>query len=113
MEWRTNKCPNRTGCESSLKVNIPTIVEYRGVIVPSMGDRKGKRGINLKQTSSNWGSKRKKKVGIALDPWTHPDTAESKAAFISKAIKAKEEQKGKNFDVDLNDLEELSILKNS
>ena len=98
-----------------LKANTPTIIEHRGFIVPVLSNRKGKKDINLKVRIPNWGDERKKKVGMALDPWIHPDAAQSKAVFISKAIKVKEEQNAKNIVVDFNDnnLEELSILTNS
>ena len=125
-----------------IKVNIPTIVEHRGVIVPGLGNRKGKRNANICDLSDNWGGSRKKKVGMALDPWAHPDTIQSKEALISHAVKVKEEQKMKNdsndsllvnhdgtavsnddsensevetfvVDLDENDLEEFSALTNS
>ena len=98
-----------------MKVNTSKIIEHGGVIAPGLGNRKGERDINLKVCSPNLGSKRKKKVGMVLDPWIHPDAAQSKAVFISKAIKVKEEQKAKKIVVGFNDnsLEELSVLTNS
>ena len=56
------------GTNRVLKVSIPTIIEHRGVIMLGLGNRKGKGDINLKACSPNWGSKRKKKVCVALDP---------------------------------------------
>ena len=103
------------GTNRVMKVNISKIIEDGGVIVPGLGDSKGKKDVNLKACSPNWGGKRKKKAGMALDPWIHPYATQSKAASISKAIEVKEEQNAKNVVVDFNDnnLEELSVLTNS
>ena len=75
---------------------MSTVIENRGVIAPGLGNRKGKRDINLKVHSPNWSGKRKKKVGMSLDPWTHSDATQSKAVFICKAIQVNEEKKVKN-----------------